>query len=97
MKIDYSTWIICVKDDSGLYVNIEKPSEGIVLYANMDVYTHAPGMTGDDPIKYIKELAKKTIKHYYVQQQMKYLNGKQISVEDNLDYIENEAERRGLA
>lgn len=93
MKIDFSKWIIVPLDTYN--VSIENPSEGVKIACGLS-YESSKLDNYDDPLKFIKDHAKRQILLYYINSQLIYHTGKSISVEDNLDYVEKEAERRGL-
>jgi hypothetical protein len=94
MKIDYSKWVIKINDNDFTnieLINTETNEKTWQYFGNLDKKD-----IGEDPLKFIKLECKKRIKEMEVWGQLNRLRGKQIQVEDNLDYIENEAERRGL-
>lgn len=91
MKIDWSEWFMEPKDG---FMYITNPSKSISLFESIP---HAKGTCDiDDPSKWLKDYCKNIIRNYAVQLQLQEWNNKSIPVEDNLDYVENEAERRGL-
>lgn len=94
MRIDYSKWIITFRGSDGTSISIENHLEGVTLWIYFNSLSDS--VPGDDPIQHIKELAKIEIRKHYLKQQLMKLSNKTLQVEDNLDYIENEAERRGL-
>jgi hypothetical protein len=94
MKIDWSKWSFIV--DASIWsevVTAINKSEYIAI--NVSGFNKHIEYS-DNAVKCIKEAVKKCIRQYYVEQQLKKWSGQTIAVEDNLDYIENEAERRGL-
>lgn len=50
----------------------------------------------DDPMEYLKLRARRQIMSHYLSRQINYFQGQSIPVQDNLDYIEKEAKKRGL-
>jgi hypothetical protein len=92
MKIDWSKWTftinenwtdnaIAMNSETGVHVNLGK----LEKFKNED---NIPQV--------IKEKVKEGIRKCYIEEQIKIWKGQTIPVEDNLDYIENEAEKRGL-
>ena len=94
MKIDFSKWIIVPQQDT-YSLSVENPTEGTKLFVGLN-YLMQELDDVKDPMLFLKKLAKRAIIQHYLSAQTQYLVGKQIAVEDNLDYIENEAEKRGL-
>jgi hypothetical protein len=92
MKIDWLKWSFTISDNWADDVTIHNSETG----ENIFVGSFRNIKYLDDPAKTIKETVKEKIEEVLTQRQIKEWRGKQISVEDNLDYIENEAEKRGL-
>jgi len=98
MKIDYSKWYFTPTSNgqyfSGL-LKIFNPAENIEL--SHYVYGSKGSLDPtDDPLKHIKEVCKLEIRNWYLNREYDKLVDQKIPIEDNLDYVENEAEKRGL-
>jgi hypothetical protein len=92
MKIDWSEWYFQISADWSENITATNSKTGAsVFLGNLDKLK-----CGDDPAKVIKERVKEKISRWYNDEQIREWKGKTIPVEDNLDYIENEAEKRGL-
>lgn len=92
MKIDWSKWTFKVSDVWSTDIIIVNKSDDTYLRMNIK----PPTVAIDDVDKYIKEQCKIQIAASLVNSRLRQLHDKTLPVEDNLDYIENEAEKRGL-
>jgi hypothetical protein len=90
--IDWSKWTFHIRDDWDETVTARNDEKNISIFiGNFKDVEYK-----DDAAQAIKEAVKNAIRKWYISEQLKQWKGQTIPVEDNLDYIENEAKRRGL-
>lgn len=92
MKIDYSQWTFKISGDWDENVLLQNTITGdIVNVGRLNKFKD-----GDDPAAIIKLRVKELLLEHCINEQIREWKNKSIPVEDNLDYIENEAQKRGL-
>jgi hypothetical protein len=107
MKIDWSKWYFRPQEQTDAQGNkyfsgtilLSNPSENVTYFYYLfgdDDFNKTALSAPDDALKLIKEYCKREIRRNIVNFELNRLAGQQLPIEDNLDYIENEAERRGL-
>jgi 23S rRNA G2445 N2-methylase RlmL len=91
--IDWSKWTFTVENGwSGIIHAVNASENTTVNVSNFNKHIKYT----DDAAKCIKDAIKKAIRQHYVDKQLENWKGQTLPVEDNLDYIENEPQRRGL-
>jgi hypothetical protein len=98
MKIDWSKWVFVARRDStGFWVSdgcVENHTDNIFIPISFK--EQDKNIDTDNIDKWIKEQCKNEIRKYHIDKRLKELKDQQIPIEDNLDLIENEVERRGI-
>jgi hypothetical protein len=92
MKIDWSKWSFKISNDWNESIIAFNSETGKSIH--MGTLKNTKYL--DDPARTIKEAVKEMIREAETQDQIRTWIDTQLPVEDNLDYIENEAEKRGL-